>query len=73
MRAGRVLEVEEVETLAEDLRLVILLDAEALARMKASETLLERSQHVGVVFSHGPKSRPADLARCPREAIFAKS
>ena len=53
MGERRVLEVKEVQPLAEDLRLVILLDAEALARMETPETLLERSQHVVVVCSHG--------------------
>ena len=53
MRQRRVLEVKEVQTLAEDLRLVILLDAEALARMETPETLLERRKHVVVVCSHG--------------------
>jgi hypothetical protein len=35
------------------LRLVVLLDAEALPRMQASETFLERGQYVVVVCSHG--------------------
>ena len=69
MGESRVLEVKEVQPLAEDLRLVILLDAEALACMEAPETLLERNQHVVVDWGHGSKSRPVELAGCPREAI----
>ena len=53
MGERRVLDVKEVQPLAENLRLVILLDAEALARMETPETLLERSHHVVVGCSHG--------------------
>ncbi len=41
MTQGQVLDVEEVDALTEDLRLVILLDAEALARMATAEALLQ--------------------------------
>ena len=53
MGERRVLDVKEVQPLAENLRLVILLDAEALARMETPETLLERSHYVVVGCSHG--------------------
>jgi hypothetical protein len=50
--------------LAENLRLVILLDAEALSRMKPPETLLERSQHVFVACRHGSNFRPVERCTC---------
>ena len=53
MRQRGVFEVKKIQPLAEDLRLVVLLDAEALPRMQAPETFLERGQHVVVVCSHG--------------------
>ena len=53
MRQRGVFEVKKVQPLAEDLRLVVLLDAEALPRMQAPETSFERGQHVVVVCSHG--------------------
>lgn len=53
MRQRGVFEVKKIQPLAEDLCLVVLLDAEALPRMQAPETFLERAQHVVVVCSHG--------------------
>ena len=69
MGERRVLDVKEVQPLAEDLRLVILLDAEALARMETPETLLERSQHVVVDCSHGSRFVRWSSPVVPREAI----
>jgi hypothetical protein len=73
MRASRILEVEEVESLAEDLRLVILLDAEALACMEASERLVERSQHVVVVCSHGVQVSSGGARQLSRAKRMPKS
>ena len=44
MRQGEVLDVKEVDALAEDLRLVVRLDAEALARIAPAESLFQKFQ-----------------------------
>jgi hypothetical protein len=41
MRRGEILDVKEIDAVAEDLRLVVLLDAETLARIAAAETFLQ--------------------------------
>ena len=41
MRQGQILDVKEVQALAEDLRLVILFDSDTLTRMAPAEALLE--------------------------------
>jgi hypothetical protein len=41
MRRGEILDVKEVDAVAEDLRLVVLLDAETLPRIAAPETFLQ--------------------------------
>ena len=61
MRERRILDVEEGQSLAEDLRLVVLLDAEPLPRMQAAETFLERVRNV-VACRHGASSRSVELA-----------
>ncbi len=62
MRRGEILDVKEVDALAEDLRLVVLLDAETLARIAPSETLLQNCQFSFV--AHGvPHFRRPELGR----------
>ena len=46
--------MEEIETLTEDLRLMVCLDAEPLLRMQPPETRLEREQHL-FVGRHGAR------------------
>ena len=42
MRRREILDVKEIDALSEDLRLVVLLDAEPLARIAPSEARLEQ-------------------------------
>ena len=46
MRQGQILDVKEVYALAEDLRLMVLLDPEALPRVPPPDTLLEDCQNI---------------------------
>jgi hypothetical protein len=46
MRKCQILDVEKVYALAEDLRLMILLDPEALSRVPPPETLLKDRQNI---------------------------
>ena len=48
MRQRQILDVKEVYALAEDLRLMILLDPEALSRMPPPEPLLKDCQNIWV-------------------------
>ncbi len=46
MRQRKVLEVKKVYALTKDLRLMVLLDFEALSRVSRSETLLKNGQNI---------------------------
>ena len=48
MRQRQILEVKEVYALAKDLRLMVLLDPEALSRVPPPETLLKDCQNIWV-------------------------
>ena len=50
--SSQILDVKEVYALAEDLRLMVLLDPEALSRMTPPETLLKHFLNIFVC--HGP-------------------
>src|SRR6476659_6879260 len=68
MRQRGIFEVKKNQPLAEDLRLVVLLDAKALPRMQAPETFLERGQHVVVVCSHWSRLVRSSAPVVPPEA-----
>ena len=80
MRRREVLDMKEVQSLAEDLRLVVLLDAQTLPRVQPSEALLKRVRNIVIDRHEGscPRcifrlSTLADLTQARNEVVRVRA